>query len=49
MLTKFSGLNPNGPYLSLEKRKRHECGKFHFALVQLWLRKCTKMRDARAK
>ena len=32
MMTKFSGLNPNGPYLSLEKIKRHEFRKFHFAV-----------------
>ena len=25
MLTKFSGLNPKGPYLSLEKEKEHFC------------------------
>ena len=31
-MTKFSGLNPNGPYLSLEKLKRHEFRKFHFAV-----------------
>ena len=62
MLTKFSGLNPKGPYLSLEKEKETFCvvftysvkrareiRKFHVPVLQRWLKKCAKKRDARAK
>ena len=30
MLAKFSGLNPKGPYLSLEKEKEHFCVVFTY-------------------
>ena len=45
MLAKFSGLNPKGPYVSLEKEKQNFCfvltysikRKFHVAVVHQWL------------
>ena len=62
MLAKFSGLNPKGPYLSLEKEKENVCvvltyfinwareiRKFHLAVAQQQVKKCTKRRDTRAK
>ena len=32
MLAKFSGLNPKGPYLSLEKEKEHFCVVFTYPI-----------------
>ena len=60
MVAKFSGLNPKGPYLSLEKenfcfvltystKRACEIRKFHVAVVQQRLRNVQKKRDARAK
>ena len=32
MLAKFSGLNPKGPYLSLEKEKENFCPLFTYSI-----------------
>ena len=54
MLAKVSGLNPKGPYLSLEKTEKlfvvftysvkqvHEIRKFHLPVVQRWLKNVQK-------
>ena len=50
MLVKFSGLNPKGPYLSLEKKKKisvlclpaREIWKFYVEVVQRRLRNVQK-------
>ena len=34
MLAKFSGLNPKGPYLSLEKEKENFCVLFTYSINQ---------------
>ena len=60
MLAKFSGLNPKGPYLSLEKetfsvvftysvKQVREIRKFHVAVEQRRLKKMCKEAWARAK
>ena len=59
MSAKFSGLNPKGQYVSLEKEKQNFCFVLTYSIK--WARevscrgrattakKCTKKRDARAK
>ena len=57
MLAKFSGLNPKGPYTSLEKEKENFCVVLTYTINRAreissrarTAKKCTKKRDARTK
>ena len=59
MLAKISGLNPKGPYLSLEKEKEIFCVVLTYSIKRAreiscrsratTAKKCTKKRDPRAK
>ena len=59
MLAKFSGLNPKGPYQSLEKEKKNLCVVLTYFIKRARevscrirttaVKKCRKKRDARAK
>ena len=52
-MAKFSGLNPKGPYLTLEKEKENFCVILTDSIKRAQscnkAKKCTKKRDARAK